>query len=140
MQGIFDAIGAFIGQLWRTAQFWRISPVEGVRTGSNLAGCLMFLVMLFTIVAVILVTLGFDLADVDRWIDTQAGWLDFVGSVLFRGLVWLVFLFCVLACAVMIWALFADRESLGSLWGAFFGFLVLALIAWFCSASLFAPL
>lgn len=133
-------LGDFIGGMWRGAQFWRISPLEGVRTGSSLAGALMFLVMLFTIIGIILVVLGLDLNEVDRWIDAQGGWLDAVGSVLFRGFVWLVFLFCVLSCGVMIWALFADRESLGSLWSALLGFLVLVLIAWFCSASLFAPL
>jgi hypothetical protein len=88
-------IAEFLGSLWRSAMFWRISPLEDVRTGSNLAGCLMFLVMVFAIVGVILVALGFDLNEVDLWLDAQGGWLDFVGSVLFRGFVWAVFLFCV---------------------------------------------
>lgn len=140
MGWVFRALGAFLSSLWRTANFWRISPLEGVRTGSSLAGCLMFLVMLFGVIGVVLVMLGFDLNEVDLWLDAQGGWLDFVGSVLFRGLVWAVFLFCVLACGVMIWSLFADRESLKPLWGAFLGFLVMAFIAWMCSASLFAPL
>ncbi len=137
MRGIL----AFLGSLWRSAMFWRISPLEGVRTGSSLAGCLMFLVMIFTIVAVILVALGFDLGEVDLWLDAQGGWLDFVGSVAFRIGVWLVFLFSVLCCVVIVWARFAEaKEDRGSIWGSIGGFLVFAFIAWFCSASLFAPL
>lgn len=132
-------LGLF-GNLWRTAQLWRISPVEGVRTGSSLAGLLMFFVMIFAIMGVILVTLGFDLSDVDVWLDAQGGWLDLVGRVLFRGLVWGVFLCCVLSCLVMIWAFFADPQSLRPFWGAALGGAFLAFIAWVCSASLFAPL
>lgn len=138
---MFNAIGAFLGRLWRTADFWRVSPIEGVRTGSKLAGGLMFLVMLFGVVGVVLVTLGFDLNDVDRWIDAQGGWLDLVGSVLFRGLVWLVFIVCVASCLGMLFALVFDRASLsGPAWGLVLGWLFMALIAWLCSASLFAPL
>ncbi|MBX9746185.1 MAG: hypothetical protein K2X34_04740, partial [Hyphomonadaceae bacterium] len=133
-------LSAFIGSLWRSAQFWRISPIEGVRTGSKLAGCLMFMVMIFTIIAIILVLLGFDLGEVDLWLDAQGGWMDFVGRVLFRGFIWFVFLCSVLCCVVLVWAYFADRESVGSIWSALGGLVVLALIAWVCSSSLFAPL
>lgn len=136
MRGIL----AFFGSLWRSAQFWRISPIEGVRTGSSLAGCLMFMVMVFTLIGIVLVALGFDLNEVDLWLDAQGGWLDFVGSVLFRGFVWAVFLFCLLCCAVVVYTLFADRESRKEMFGMLLGFLIPALIAWFLSPSLFAPL
>lgn len=133
-------IAEFLGSLWRSAMFWRISPIEGVRTGSNLAGCLMFLVMVFAIIGVILVALGFDLNKVDLWLDAQGGWLDFVGSVLFRGFVWAVFLFCVFCCGMMIYVFVAEPESRKSLGSLALGFLIPALIAWFLSPSLFAPL
>lgn len=140
MQGLFDFIGAFLARLWRVADFWRISPVEGVRTGSSLAGKLMFLVLLFTAIGGVLMLVGFDLDQVDLWLDAQGGWLDAVGSILFRGVVWFFFLVCTLTCAAMLWAVFADRQSLKPYWGSFFGWLVMAFIAWLCSASLFAPL
>lgn len=134
-------IGGFLSRIWRIANFWRISPIEGVRTGSPLAGGLMFLVMLFGAIGLVLVTLGFDLNDVDRWLDAQGGWLDFVGRVLFRGLIWIIFVVCVVSCAAIIFALFFDRESLGEpLWGVAAGGIFLAVVGWLCSASLFAPL
>ena len=136
MRGLID----FIASLWRSAQVWRISPIEGVRTGSPLAGCLMFMVMIFALIGIALVTLGFDLNEVDRWLDAQGGWLDLVGRLLFRGFIWLVFLFSVLCCVVVVWAWFADRESVGSIWAALGGFLLFAFFAWLCGASLFAPL
>ena len=130
----------FLRSLWRSAMFWRISPIEGVRTGSSLAGCMMFLVSVFTIVAVVLVLLGFDLGEVDLWLEAQGGWLHFVGSVVFRVCIWLLFLFSVLCCVVIVWSWFAEKESRGSILGMIGGFLVFALIGWVCSASLFAPL
>lgn len=131
----------FLRFLWRNAMFWRISPIEGVRTGSSLAGCMMFLVAVLTIVAIILVMLGFDLGEVDLWLEAQGGWLDFVGRVVFRICVWLLFLFSVLCCVVIVWAWFAEpKDTRGSLWGAIGGFLVFGLIGWVCSASLFASL
>lgn len=136
MRGIIE----FFGSLWRSAMFWRVSPIEGVRTGSSLAGCLMFMVAVFTIIAIILVLLGFDLGEVDLWLEAQGGWLDFVGRVAFRICVWLLFLFSVLCCVVIVWASFAEKESRRSIWGMIGGFLAFAFVAWMCSASLFAPL
>jgi len=140
MGGLFNLIGRFVAGLWRSAMFWRVSPLEGVRTGSSLAGCLMFLFLIFCVIGALLMMLGFDLAEIDLWLDAQGGWMDFAGRILFRGLVWLVFLFCVLCLAVFVYALFANRESLGNPLGALGLFLFIAFIAWMCSASLFAPL
>jgi hypothetical protein len=134
MRFLSTVIGGFFSQLWRVANFWRISPLEEVRTGSALAGGLMFLVMLFGIIGSALVMLGFDLDQVDRWLDAQGGWLDVAGSVLVRLVVWFVFLICVVL--VVGWAFDRnnpDRPGWGTALGA-------AIVAWFCSASLFAPL
>jgi hypothetical protein len=134
MGWFFNAIGAFIGKLWRTANFWRVSPIDGIRTGSPLAGGLMFLFLLFCAIGTALVLLGFDLNQVDVWLDAQGGWLDAVGKVLFRILVWIIFLFSIVL--ILGWAFDRknpDRPGWGMALGA-------AIVAWFCSASLFAPL
>ena len=48
------------------ANFWRIPMVDGVRTGSTLAGGTMFLFMLFFVIGIaLLMMLGFDLDRVD---------------------------------------------------------------------------
>lgn len=130
MRGVFG----FFGSLWRSAQFWRISPVEGVRTGSTLAGGLMFLVMVFAIVGTILVTLGFDLDQVDRWLDAQVGWMNIAGILLIR----LLLGFILLLCGAVVLAFFFDRgnpEKPG--WGMLIGAL---LIGYFCAVNVFAPL
>jgi hypothetical protein len=131
---IMGFISEILGRLWRSANFWRVSPIEGVRTGSKLAGGLMFLFMLFTLIGVLLLMFGFDLDQVDRWLDAQGGWLDLVGSIAFRGLIWFIFLMCVVL--ILGWAFDRknpDRPGWGMALGA-------AIVAWFCSASLFAPL
>jgi hypothetical protein len=140
MGWLFRALGAFLSHLWRVANFWRVSPIGEARVGSPLAGGLLFLFLVFASIGLVLMMLGFDLNEVDIWLDAQGGWLDVVGRVLFRGLVWVIFLFCVAACAVMVWSLFTDRESLKPLWGSLLTGLFMAFIAWMCSASLFAPL
>jgi hypothetical protein len=134
MRGVFSLIGGFFGQLWRFANFWRVSPVEGVRTGSKLAGGLLFLALVFGVVGVVLVTLGFDLDQVDLWLDAQGGWMDVVGKLFLRGVVWFVFLCCVVL--VLGWA-FDRKNPERPGWGVALG---AALVGLFCSASLFAPL
>lgn len=109
MGHIFGAIGAFLGRLWRIAQFWRLSPLGEVRTGSTLAGGLMFLVMLFGIIGAALVTLGFDLDRVDIWLDAQSGWLDAVGTLLFRIMLGCILLIC--GVIILGWALIAKIPS-----------------------------
>jgi hypothetical protein len=42
----------------------------------------------------VLVLLGVDLERVDVWLDAQGGWLDAIGSVLFRVLCGFILLMC----------------------------------------------
>lgn len=130
---MFEAIGNLFAGLWRSANFWRISPLAEVRTGSKLAGGLMFLVMVFAIIGVILVALGFDLNQVDLWLDAQGGWLDFVGTLAFRILLG----FILLVCGIIILGWLFDRknpERPG--WGMALGALI---VGYFCAMSVFEP-
>src|SRR5262245_20894949 len=126
---MFDAIGAFFGQLWRSANFWRISPVVGVRTGSKLAGALMFLVMVFSIIGMILVVFGFDLDNVDRWIDAQIGWLDAVGTLAFRVLLGLILIIC--GITILGW-MFDRKNPERPGWGMALGALI---VGYFCAVG-----
>jgi len=131
---MFDAIGAFFGQLWRTANFWRISPLGEVRTGSKLAGGLLFLVMPFGVAGVVLVAFGFDLDRVDRWLDAQGGWLDAVGTLAFRVLLGFILLIC--GALILGW-LFDRKNPDRPGWGTALGALI---VGYFCAMSVFAPL
>ncbi|HRK65653.1 MAG TPA: hypothetical protein PLN53_14755 [Terricaulis sp.] len=124
--------------LWRIANFWRISPLEGVRTGSPLAGALLFLFLVFFVIGIVLVSLGFDLNEVDRWLDAQGGWLDFLGRVIIRIILVFVLLMCVAIAATM---LFARGAEGAPGWLATIGALLLCLLVGYCSAvNIAAPL
>lgn len=135
-------IGDFIRGLWRFSNFWRISPVEGVRIGSPLAGGLLFLFLLFCVVGVMLVALGsifgFGLGDVDAWLDRQGGWMDLVGKILIQKvLMALVLLFCVATGVVMVF--FRDSDSPS--WLKTIPLLLLLLVVGYCSTvNMIAPL
>ena len=93
----------FLRSLWRAARFWP-DPGMGLRPGSNNAVFVTFLILLFSIVGVVLVMLGFDLKDVDVWLEAQGGWLDAAGSFLFKALL----AFIVLMCAILLLASLYD--------------------------------
>lgn len=106
--------------------------MDGVRPGSNNAVLLMFLILLFGLIGTVLVVLGFDLNDVDAWLEAQGGWLDAVGTVLFRVLCGVVFLMsALLFLAALYETLFARQkaERLG-LWTAL-GALAVGYFAFF---------
>ena len=64
------------------------------------AACLyLWLFLFFFAVGAALMMLGFDLGEVDRGLDAQGGWLDAVGSLLFRAVCGVVLLICVLTVA-----------------------------------------
>lgn len=85
--------------------------VDGVRIGSPLAAGTMFLFLVFLGVGMVLLMLGFDLDQVDLWLEAQGGWLGLVGKLMLKALFLFILLMCVLIGAVgPILALF-DRES-----------------------------
>ncbi len=139
---MFRAIGNFIGGLWRSANFWRISPIEGVRTGSPLAGALLFLFLLFCVIGVVLFVLGaifgFGLSDVDAWIARQGGWLDLIGKIFIQKVMMaVVLLFCVLIGVVLVF--FRDSGSPG--WLMTVPMLLVLLFVGYCSTvNIIAPL
>lgn len=101
--------------------------------GSPLAGGLLFLCLVFGVVGVVLVLLGFDLDQVDRWLDAQVNWMDLVGQLAFRALLGFILLLCI-ACVI---AFFFDHKDTKPGWGFLIGALV---VGWFVSATLFSPL
>lgn len=144
---MFDFIGRFLSRLWRVSNFWRIPPFEdasaGVRVGSRLGGCLMFLFVLLCIVggglAIAGAIFGFTLDDVDRWLDGFGPSLDVVGTVLIQKvLMAIVLLICIAIGAGLLFARGApDTPS----WGKTILILLLCLAAGYCSTvNMLAPL
>lgn len=140
---MFKFIGDFIGGLWRTAQFWRVSPIGQARIGSPLAGGLLFLVLLFFFIGLVLTALGavfgFTLADVDRVIDGAAPTLDFIGKVLIQKvLMAIILLICVGSAVALVF--FRKGEEMPG-WGKTILLLLVCLMFGYCSAvNMIAPL
>lgn len=67
----------------------------------------LFLSFLIFVTSLVLVLLGFDLGDVDRWIEAQGGWLDALGSALVRLVSGLV----ILVCLITIGGAIFDRRN-----------------------------
>lgn len=124
----FRWIAGLVAGLWRFSRRSWVDVGRGLRPGSRASGLFLFLFLIFFLIGLVLVLLGSDLADVDRWLDAQSGWLDALGSLLFRAACGLTLLFCVLyvGSALYDWK-GADRPGCGCLIGA----VVIGYFAWF---------
>lgn len=70
-------------------------------------GCYVLLFAILFGAGVVLTIFGFDLGEVDMWIEAHGGWFESVGHALFRiacGLVMLV-------CALAIWSAIFERAN-----------------------------
>jgi hypothetical protein len=103
----FRWIAWLIGALWRFSRRSWIDTGIGLRPRSGASALILFLFLIFFPIGLVLMALGFDLGDVDRWIDARAGWLDAVFSLLFRVACGLV----VLLCLFMIGDAIFDRRN-----------------------------
>ena len=103
----FRWIAWLIGALWRFSRRSWIDTGIGLRPRSPASGLVHFLFLIFFIVGLILMLLGFDLGDVDVWLETHAGRLDAVFSFLFRIVCGLV----ILLCLFMIGGAIFDRKD-----------------------------
>lgn len=126
-------IGSFIGGLWRFSRASWVSVSDELRPRSGASALYLFLFLIFAIVAIILMLLGVELEDADRWIDAQGGWLDAVGSALFRLVCGVIVFCCAGLFAGGVWHLIRppakkdDRIGLGTAIGAG----VIGYFAWF---------
>jgi len=106
----------WIGGLWRLTA--RMGP----------AGPWLFLTAMLFLFALGATLLGFELGDIDRWLEAQSGWLDAVFSLLFQAVCGLVLLLCVGAFIAFLFdRKNPDRPGVGSLLLA----LVVGYFAWF---------
>lgn len=123
--GIFRLIGAYVAFAWRFSLmcWWRLAGIAG-----RPSALLVFLFLILFPVGALLMLFGFNLDDVDRWLDAHGGVFDAVGTILFRAACALVMLVCAIA---LLGALLdrknPDRPGLGCALAA----LVVGYFAWF---------
>ena len=124
----FRWVGRLISGLWSFSRASHADVGMGLRPGSGASGLVIFLFLVFFLIGLFLVLLGFDLVDVDNWIDSQSGWLETLGSLLFR----LACAIVVLLAVVTVWSAIFDRKDpnrpgLGCVVGA----IIVGYFAWF---------
>ena len=124
----FRWIAWLTGALWRFSQRSWIDTGIGLRPRSRASALVLFLFLVTFPIGLVLVLLGFSLGDVDLWLEAQAGWLDAVGSFLFRAACGLVLLLCLFMIASAIFERKnPERPGIGCALTA----IVVAYFAWF---------
>lgn len=104
----------------------------GLRPGSNAAVLVTFLTLFFIVVGAALLAMGFDLNEVDRWLDAQGGWLNALGTLLFKIILAMI---CLIAVVSVGAALVKQKEGR---WKPSFGIaLGAAVVAYFAGVGLF---
>ena len=74
---------------------WRLARPRQLVQGRYAAQLYIFLLLLFGIVAVVLLLMGFDLESVDRWLDGHGGAIRVLADWLWRIFMGLVFLLAI---------------------------------------------
>jgi hypothetical protein len=124
----FRWIAWLTGALWRFSRRSWIDTDIGLRPRSPASALVLFLFLIFFLIGLVLVLLGFSLGDVDALIDAQAGRIDGVASFLFRAVCGLVILLSLLTIGGAIFDRSnKERPGLGCALLA----LVVAYFAWF---------
>lgn len=90
----FRWIAGLTGALWRFSRRSWIDTDVGLRPRSPASALVLFLFLVFFLIGLVLVLLGFSLGDVDALLDAQAGRIDAGASFLFRAASGLLFLLC----------------------------------------------
>lgn len=90
LPGTIRSLRALSSGLW-------VGVSNTFRAGSGLASLTRFLSQTLFIVGIVLVLLGFDLIEIDRWLEGQAGTIEGAGSLLFRLFCGLILLICAFA-------------------------------------------
>ena len=124
----FRWIAWLIGALWRFSRRSWIDTGIGLAPRSGSSALVLFLFLVFFLIGLVLMLLGFSLDDVDRWLEAQAGWLDTVGSFAFRAVSGLVILLCLFTIGSAVLAR-GDPERPGI--GCVLAAIVVAYFAWF---------
>ena len=121
-------IGGLLAGLWRFSRGGWMGGDLGLRYGSGSAALYTFLFLILFLIGLVLVLLGFDLGDVDRWLEANGGWIEAIASLAFRA----VCLGVLLLCLFMIGsAVFARKSPDRPGFGCAFLALVVGYFAWF---------
>ena len=120
------AIGRCIAFLWDTSRRSWISVHEGLRPRSGASALFLFLFLLFFLIGLILVLLGFDLNRVDLWLEARGGWFSAIGDLLFRLVSAAVLLVCLILLGAALYELTRGKVRIGLMLAS----LLISYFAW----------
>ena len=120
------AVGRFIAFLWEVSKRSWVSVHEGLRPRSAASALFLFLFLLFFFVGLVLVLLGFDLNDVDLWLEARGGLFLAIGDLLFR----LASAFVLFCCLILLGAAVYELTQGKLRIGLFLVSLLLGYFAW----------
>jgi hypothetical protein len=121
-------IGRFIAGLWNFSRSGWMGADLGLRFGSGAAALYTFLFVIFFLIGLVLVVLGFGLVDVDRWLESNGGWIEAIADFLFRAVCAGIVLLCLFTVGG---AIFGRRSPDRPGFGCAFLALIVAYFAWF---------
>jgi hypothetical protein len=104
-RAIMRGIRGTIVLIWRLCRASWVNVGNGLRPNSLASAMYLFLYSMLFIIGLILVLLGFDLAEVDRWLDGHSGWFELFGTIVLKAF-WAVML---LTCVIMVGAAMHGR-------------------------------
>jgi preprotein translocase subunit SecG len=124
----FRWIAWLTGALWRFSRRSWIDTGIGLRPRSGASALFLFLFLIFFLIGLVLLLLGFSLGDVDALIGAHAGGIDSAASFLFRVVCGLVLLLCLFMIG---WAIFDRRNPERPGVGCALVAVLVAYFAWF---------
>lgn len=95
LKGIVQAIGGVLALIW----VW----MGSVFAFAGMFGPWIFLAVVLFVIGLVLTLLGFDLNEVDLWLEAHGGLINALGSGLFRAFCGVVLLLCAFAVGYSLW-------------------------------------
>ena len=120
-------LGRLIGFLWSFSKRSWIDTGVGLRPRSRSSALVLFLFLIFFLVGLVLMLLGFNLGELDAWLERHSAAIEAVAMLAFRAVAGFALLICVAMFALAIFdRRNPDRPGIGCLLVA----LVAGYFAW----------
>lgn len=84
MRAVLRWIGRMIVLIWQLCRASWVNVGHGLRPHSLASAAYLFMYVMLVLIGLALVLLGFNLADVDRWLDQNTYWWELLGTIVLK--------------------------------------------------------